>query len=119
MTDIYTQHYKAFINVSAWVILKDGKRVATVAVKFPKDGAGRVYAYVHWLGVPMVRGFVHGYGYGKPTAAIANAVKPFLKSAPGDGNASQGAFGLILTQDEGKDWTYALENAGFTVMQAV
>lgn len=56
MTDIYDLHSKAFARVSAYVVLdKSGERVATVAFKFPADGAGRLYAYVHWIGVPMVR----------------------------------------------------------------
>ena len=42
MTDIYEQHDKAFSRVSAFVILDSkGERVATVAIKFPADGAGR------------------------------------------------------------------------------
>ena len=46
MPNIYEQHEAAFGNVSAFVIAKDGKRVATIAFKFPRDGAGRLVAYV-------------------------------------------------------------------------
>ena len=73
MSSIYELHDKAFRHVSAYVILLNGERVATVAIKFPADGAGRLYAYVHWIGTPMVRGFAGGYGYDKRSAACADA----------------------------------------------
>src|SRR4051812_8286161 len=73
MADIYDQHKAAFANVSAFVVLKDGERVATVAIKFPRDGAGRLYAYVHWIGLEMVRGSATGYGYDKRSAAVSSA----------------------------------------------
>ena len=71
MTDIYDQHAKAFAAVQAFVILDtSGERVATVALKFPRDGAGRLYAYVHLIGVEMVRAHAGGYGYDKRSAAV-------------------------------------------------
>ncbi|MDE2426686.1 MAG: hypothetical protein KGO96_12340 [Elusimicrobia bacterium] len=75
MTDIYDQHRAAFAQVEAYVILKDGQRVANIAFKFPRDGAGRLWAYVHWLGLSMVRGYASGCGYDKRTAACASAAK--------------------------------------------
>lgn len=57
---VYQLHDKAFANVSAYVIAKDGERVATIAFKFPRDGAGRLYVYVHWFGLQMVRGWAGG-----------------------------------------------------------
>ena len=62
MSDIYEQHKAAFSNVSAFVIVKGGERVATIAFKFPRDGAGRLFAYVHWLGEEMIRGYASGGG---------------------------------------------------------
>lgn len=35
MSDIYALHQSAFSSVSAYVVLKDGERVATVALKYP------------------------------------------------------------------------------------
>lgn len=46
MKTIYEQHEKAFTSVQAFVIAKNGERVATIAFKFPRDGAGRLYAYI-------------------------------------------------------------------------
>lgn len=126
MTGIYDQHAAAFRNVSAFIIAKDGERVATVAIKFPKDGAGRLYAYVHWIGVPMVRGSANGYGYDKRSAAVASAIPSMqmLHGVPGRmfteaECANQQAFIDAARANTGQDWTRALEAEGFTVWQAV
>lgn len=118
--DIYDHHRAAFSNVSAYVILKDGKRVATVAFKFPKDGASKLWAYVHWLGVPMVRGYAGGYGYDKQTAAMASASRHIaaLDDDYGD-HAAHHAFITAIAKDEGHHWDTQLRNAGFDVVQAV
>jgi hypothetical protein len=141
MPDIYDQHKAAFARVSAYVILRNGERVATIAFKFPADGAGRLYAYVHWLGARMVRGSASGYGYDKRTAACAAAAAampgPSLlrgKARPvfyqtTDWNAPHyvspdcvehyDAFRYALGADRGPTWDRALEAAGFTVLQSV
>jgi hypothetical protein len=111
MADIYAQHSAAFSRVSAFVILKDGERVATVTFKFPKDGAGRLYAYVHWIGSPMVRGFAGGYGYDKRSAAARHAAEKITLADPG--------FLAALLEDSGRYWDDRLRDAGFTVLQAV
>jgi len=125
-TDIYEQHNAAFRSVSAFVILKDGARVATIAFKFPADGAGRLYAYMHWLGIPMVRGFAGGYGYDKQSAAAADAACRTIKAhvsnewKPADEDASaRASFFRILSENDGLEWCNALERAGFAVLQAV
>src|SRR3546814_12330665 len=79
MTAIYDQHYKAFARVSAYVVTKDGAHVANVSIKFPADGAGRLYAYVHWIGLEMVRDHANGYGYDKRTAAVSGCAARILK----------------------------------------
>ena len=117
MKDIYEQHEKAFSNLSAYVILKDGKRVATMAFKFPKDGAGRLYAYVHYLGAEMVRGYAGGYGYDKRSAAVENAIDNVNHAQ------LEPSFDLTfikaLTNIGGNSWDNALRDAGFEVLQAV
>lgn len=131
MTSIYDQHDKAFSRVSAFVILRDGERVATVALKFPADGAGRLYAYVHWLGNEMVRGYAGGYGYDKRSAAIANAARKYIKQERkaaddiGDpssymkGDNGKAGFWHAIADDDGHYWDRRLIDAGFTVLQAV
>ena len=93
MTDIYEQHAAAFSKVSAFVILDlEGERVATVAIKYPNDGAGRLYAYVHLLGVEMVRGHANGYGYDKRSAAVAAAIAK-IKPYPTDDRNGRDDYG--------------------------
>ncbi|WP_425962619.1 hypothetical protein [Rhizobium nepotum] len=123
-TDIYALHDKAFNRVSAYVILdKSGESVAKVSFKFPADGAGRLYAYVHWLGVPMVRGHAGGYGYDKRSAAVASAANHFYdksdKLLHDLGNPLYHAFAYAIVRDSGDYWDDRLRNAGFTVIQAV
>ncbi|UGA46785.1 hypothetical protein HU230_0012380 [Bradyrhizobium quebecense] len=125
MTKIYDQHRAAFANVSAYVILnKQGARVASVAFKYPRDGAGRLYAYVHIFGSEMVRGFAAGGGYDKHTAAVSSAVSRikdgldvnrWLASEVAEYDALRGA----LAKDGGHRWDGAAQAAGFTVLQAV
>jgi hypothetical protein len=132
MTDIYEQHEKAFARVSAFVILRNGERVATIAFKFPADGAGRLYAYVHWFGTAMVRGHAGGYGYDKRSAACVYAARVLAKAEPvavrsGMDNLEAGAaqrkdfeaFVAALAADNGSYWDSVLHKAGFTVLQAV
>ena len=62
------------IPASAFVVLdKKGKHVATVQVKYPKDGAGTLYARCEtWSdGKRIVQnGKASGYGYDKKAAAL-------------------------------------------------
>lgn len=129
MTKIYEQHDAAFKNVSAFVILKDGERVASIAFKFPKDGAGRLFAYLHWFGVEMVRGYANGYGYDKKSAAVESAVErlinhvDYLNGTIGlpscfSGRAATDFVGAVRIVG-GSTWDRKLQDAGFQVLQAV
>lgn len=133
MPNIYELHDKAFARVSAFVICRNGEKVATVAIKFPADGAGRLYAYVHWLGLEMVRGYAGGYGYDKRSAAVQSAASriplgaAFAKAQETGLQYAEGrpwydafpAFREALTDDStGDNWDRKLEKAGFTVWQA-
>ena len=121
MSDIYDQHKAAFSQVSAFVIMKNGDKIATVALKFPKDGAGRLTAYVHWLGCEMTRGNASGFGYDKGSAAVADAARKITRSEQKDGwnEESQNAFIDACMKDDGWRWCRRLEDAGFDVLQAV
>lgn len=129
MSNIYDQHDKAFPRVSAFVIARNGARVATIAFNFPRDGAGRLYCYLQWMGAEMVRGYASGGGYDKKSAAAASAAN---KLALGDGHYADGTphhsedereafdtFKITLADDNGYDWSRRLTDAGFTVWQAV
>ncbi len=114
---IYEQHEKSFANVQAYVIAKDNNRVATIAFKFPKDGAGRLYAYVHWIGKEMVKGMANGYGYDKKSAACESAMESLKKQ--GDLSNECMVFYSALRDIGGSNWDRALEKEGFNVWQAV
>lgn len=125
MADIYEQHAKAFDRVSAFVITRGGERVATIALKFPADGAGRLWAYVHWIGLPMARGFAGGYGYDKRSAAIAKAAQAAIadnadrRDNVTDSTRARAAFFKALAADGCSTWDIELQRAGFGVWQAV
>ena len=124
---IYDQHRAAFGNVSAHCIAKNGELVGTIAFKFPRDGAGRLHAYVHWHGIPMVRGFAGGYGYDKRSAACSDAARNAINAhkddsvTPADtGTDMRRDFFIALRDcDNGDTWQGALIKAGFQVWSAV
>jgi hypothetical protein len=124
---IYDQHRAAFSNVSAYVVMRQGERVASIAFKYPRDGAGRLYAYVHFFGVPMVRGFAAGGGYDKRSAACASAARhveridPTLVGCEADIRTlqDQRAFLDAMEKDDGHGWDTNLRKTGFDVWQAV
>lgn len=129
MTDIYEQHRAAFAKVSAYVILKDGERVATIAFKF----GNAVTAYVHWIGLEMTRGTAGGGGYDRQSAACLNAANKlvaYCQARPSRKYGEQdyqravaaGLDSFLNTFDRGErgaGWERALRDAGFTVLQAV
>lgn len=125
MTDIYSQHRAAFAYVSAYIVMKDGERVATIAFKYPKDGAGRLYTYVHWLGTEMIRGHAGGFGYDKHAAAVADAANKLYKRPDYEENTRKHAlqslsnFIYALRKNDGHSWEHNLCDAGFTVLGAV
>ena len=134
-TNIYDQYSAAFSRVSAFVIMKklfddiEPTRVATVALKYPADGAGRLFAYVHWIGLEMVRGYAGGYGYDKRSAAVEAAIAKLRKanedalsfddSTPPQPCNNFSEFCVSLRDCGGNSWDGALRDAGFTVLQAV
>lgn len=108
--EVYEQHDKAFSRVSAYVLMKNDEQIGTIAVKYPQDGAGRLYVYFHIFGDTMVRDFAGGYGYDKTSHAIANAVRKSL-------------FNPLLectnTMDS-KGWKESIESVkGFKVLRAI
>lgn len=132
MPDIYEMHTAAFNLVSAFVVVKLTRkanvppvidRVATVAFKHPKDGAGRLYCYLHIFGGPMVRGFATGGGYDKKTAAAAHAASKVDCAQYGAKDTQQyiDAYAAVkfLSVDGGKHWDDCLREVGFEVFQAV
>ena len=125
MPTIYQQYDAAFSNVASYVIIKDGELVARISFKYPRDGAGRLYAYVHWLGTEMIRGFAGGYGYDKHAASLADAARKLYKRSDYEENTRNHAikslsnFIYALKQDDGHEWEHHLREAGFTTYRGV
>jgi hypothetical protein len=118
MASIYDKHRAAFDAVSAYVIMRDGARIGTIAFKYPRDGAGRLYAYVHFHGIEMVRGFAAGGGYDKHSAACASAARAMVYKI-GEKPEYLDHFVTALAADDGHGWDAALRRHGFDVWQAV
>lgn len=126
MSNIYDQYKAAFAQVEAYVILRDGERIASIAFKFPKDGAGRLYAYVHWYGLEMVRGHASGGGYDKRSAACSVAARklPQLPRECTDRVTLGDAYFIdfrraLIEGDNGAGFDRCLRDAGFEMLQAV
>lgn len=123
MSNIYDQFDAAFKGVQGYVILNGAnEKIALVAFKQSPHGMGRVYCYLHVIGVPMVRGYASGYGYDKHTAAAAAAAPKVEKRAPGwrpDHTETVEAIQAALAKDGGNRWDRELENRGFKVLQAI
>jgi hypothetical protein len=129
MSDVYKQHDATFRGISAWVILKDGERVATFAVKYNNGGANgvTVTAYLHVLGLPMVR-FREGPGggYDMKSAAFSRAAAKAMRESSLDVAeiAHQLAARNVLADfseypDAGDHWDGWLSKRGYQVEQAV
>jgi len=114
---IYDQHDKYFRDVCAYAVIHDGEPVARISVRFPRDGAGRLYAYAHWLGRQMVRGSASGGGYDKTGAALHDAARRREQVANEGGRET--AFWQAIGTDSGFHFQRRLEDAGFRVLQTL
>lgn len=80
MTTVYDKFDKHFTLVSAWVIVNEqGDQVGKMAAKYPKDGMGKLYLYLHLHGSKMVQVSVSGCGFDKLSVAICNAAMDYAK----------------------------------------
>lgn len=111
--NVYDQLNTHTALMSASAILFDGQMVAKIIFKFPKDGAGRLYVYAHWLGVPMVRSSASGYGYDKKSAALSRL--PTIETDTYSGAAQLKFIEALAKCDDGHGWEYHLRQAGFII----
>lgn len=118
MSNVYDQHQQHTKRTGAYAILHNGEHAANITITFPADGAGRMYAYVHWIGTQMIRGSSNGYGYDKRSAAIASAARKHLETLDkSQATTPECMFWEYLKADNGKEWHNMLRDAGFTVCQ--
>lgn len=98
-----------------YVVLRDGKHIGTVRIYFPKDGAGRLSAFLADWTLEMPEdlatrndwsrwqyGWANGYGYDKKSAALGGMT-----------------LAGVTLQDNGANWDQELRAAGFTIIQAI
>lgn len=85
MTTVYDKFDKHFAQVSAWVIVNEqGEQVGKMSAKYPKDGMGKLYLYLHLYGSEMVQTSVSGCGFDKLSVAIQNAAIDYTKDLESD-----------------------------------
>ena len=109
----YEQRNKKFSQVEAWAVMQAGVQVGVIQVKYPKDGAGRVHAYVHEFGFRMLHGYAGGYGYDKTGAAIGAC---FNDKEREQASALYGALKSVTYDGQ---WQDVIKAAGFDLLQAV
>jgi hypothetical protein len=112
--NIYDQHQKAFAAVSAYVVARNGERVATVAFKH----GNRCSCFLHVTGTPMSKGWADGGGYDKASAAVYSAAQRIDRNAYPEHLAIVDEIAGAL-KDAGRSWDGDLRAAGFDIWQAV
>ena len=79
-TSVYDKHSKHFAQVSAYVIIdNEGDQKGTMSVKYPKDGMGKLFLYLHLYGSQMVQVSVSGCGFDKLSVAVQKAANEYTK----------------------------------------
>ena len=85
MTTVYEKHDKHFAKVSAWVIINEqGEKTGAMSVKYPNDGMGKLYLYLHLYGLEMVQVSVSGCGFDKLSVAVQKAADTYVKQNLGN-----------------------------------
>ena len=80
MNTVYDKFDKHFAQASVWVIVNEqGEQVGKMAAKYPKDGMGKLYLYLHLYGSEMVQVSVSGCGFDKLSVAIQKAGEVYSK----------------------------------------
>lgn len=113
---IYEQFDAATAKIHAYAIFKGADYIGRIVVKYPKDGASRLFVYVQQWGYVMVRGYAGGCGYDKVGAAISsaydNAKKEFKDNLPP-------LFAALESVTYDGQWRRNLESCGFTVHNVI
>ena len=80
MTTVYEKNAKHFELVRAYVIVNaKGEQVGLLNAKYPKDGMGKLYVYLHLFGSSMKVVTVSGCGYDKLGAALYKLGKTYAE----------------------------------------
>lgn len=120
----------AFKSISAFVVMdtETMQPIAKIALKYPNDGAGRLNAFIHIIGIEVQHGYAGGYGYDKQTASIISAIckcnevwAQQIKSGHVNLTSAQQKFiNLLLSEKAQSGWQEVINhNNGFSVIQVV
>ena len=117
---IYREQERITADLSAWSITKNGEQVARIVVKYGgrrSPNGLTVRAFVHVLGVPMVRGIARGGGYDMKSAAIVSAVQhlDYLDDERSDLAINGNVNAFRSLQDNGHDIPHQLQTMGYVV----
>lgn len=112
MTNLYKQRDNHFSDVSAKAIVKDGKQVGKIAIKYMKSGV--VHVYVHAFGSEMKYGRAGGYGYDKVGAAIGNA----MEDIKNDENADE-LYKTLKDVTYDGEWDNVIREAGYELFSVL
>lgn len=75
---VYDKNQKHFELVSAYAIVNSkGEQVGLMNAKYPKDGVGKLYVYLHLFGSTMKVATASGCGYDKLGAALYKLAKTY------------------------------------------
>lgn len=112
-------------DLTVYSVSKDGEPIARIVVKYGGRSSPHgltVRAFVHVLGLPMVRGMARGGGYDMKTAAIADAMKHLTYNRRSDSYESAIADtcqAFRALSDGGYDIPHQLRELGFHVAEVV
>ena len=130
---VWDQYDTAFKQVTAFAVLFDDgtvdhltapAHVANIVIKYPRDGGGRVVAFVHWLGREVVRGSAGGGGYDKTSAALHEAGRKLAAKPKSDSEARPEVLAalasLLVDADSGQNWERSIGDAeGFSLLRVI
>lgn len=118
---IRAEFERATQDLRAWLVQKDGETVAKIVVKYGGRTSPHgltVRAFVHVIGLPMVRGIARGGGYDMKSAAILSAcghITYNLRSTAYEQNISTTCADFRALKDNGYDVPRQLRDMGYQV----
>lgn len=112
---IYDKFDAATRAFEAYALLRDGKPVGRIVIKFGNAAT----AYVQVWGAPMATGGATVYGYDKASSAVMAAICNMAEGPSEVDVSAWDAFGALRAVEAnwrgGTDYCHALEAAGFTL----
>lgn len=85
MKNVYDQNQAHFKLVSAYAIVNaQGEQVGIMNAKYPNDGMGKLFVYLHLFGSTMKRTSVSGCGYDKLGSALYKLAKTYASEQDND-----------------------------------